>query len=115
MEGLAGFGLTPGERTKRKTQLSEEIAGYAGGMREGVLDRASKYGQRGGVVSGAMENIDASKIMAFVEGLRNISAANDAAAQQKVANALNFVTWAPPTSQRTESLGMSKSAPFGIM
>ena len=86
--------------------LSGDISDMAGGMREGVMDRAGQYGQRGGVVGGAMKNIDAARMMAYGEGLRGIEDMNQQLAHQKTANLLNFVTWNPPSSQESTSSEM---------
>lgn len=107
MQGLQGYGLSPQERARQTSMMSGGIADYAGGQRSALRDRSATLGQRGGVVSGAHENIDAAKIMAFGQGLRSIEDMNQQLAQQKLTNLLSFVTWHPPTAQESKSSGFN--------
>lgn len=107
VQGLQGFGLSESERNRQKSYLSGDLADYAGGMRRGITDRSATLGQRGGVVEGAHKNIDAAKIMSFGQGLRDIEDMNQQLAQQKIANLLSFVTWNPPTAQKSEGSSMN--------
>jgi hypothetical protein len=113
MSAFQGYGLTPGEQLRQKSSLTGSLADYAGGMRTGVGNRAAQYGQGGGVVEGAQKNIDASKMMAFGQGLRSIADMNEQAKQQKIANLLSYVTWQPPVSQKSESSGWNMSLAGG--
>lgn len=107
IQALQGFGLSPEERTRQKAMLSGDLAEFAGGMRQNVRDRSSALDQRGGVVSGAQNNIDAAKVMAYGQGLRNIEDMNQQLAQQKIANLLSFVTWNPPVAMKSKSSGFN--------
>ena len=107
MAGFQGYGFTPGERKRRKTGMMSGLSEMAGGMRGNVRDRTASLGQFGGVASGAMENIDAAKIMAMGQGLGGLQAQEEAAAKEKINRLLSFVTWNPPQGQRSEGGGVN--------
>ena len=107
IQGIQGIGISPQERARQTSMLSGSIADYASGLRRAAQDRASSLGQYGGVVSSPLKNIDASKIMAYGQGLRSIEDMNQQLAQQKVANMLSFLTWSPPTATESKSSNFS--------
>lgn len=100
---LQGYGLTPGERTRQEQQMTGRVNDYAGGMRESVLGGYAAHGVEGGVRDSALKNLDTSKIMAISSGLRDIEDMNQAQMQQKIANGLGFMTWAPPVASKTKA------------
>ena len=104
---LQGYGLTPGERQRQELQMTGRVNDYAGGMRDSVLGGYAAHGVEGGVRDSALKNLDTSKLMAFSSGLRDIEDMNQAQMQQKIANGLGFMTWAPPVAQKTKAGGFS--------
>lgn len=105
---LQGYGLTPGEQARQESMLTGRLSDYAGGMRNSVLGGYAANGIGGGVEDQFMKNIDTSKLMGFSSGLRDIEDMNQAAIQQKLSNAMGFVTWAPPVASQSQAQATSE-------
>ncbi len=108
-----GYGLTPTEITRQEEGLSGRISDYAGSLRDSVLGGYATRGVEGGVKNSFIKNLDAAKLAAFSSGLRDIEAMNQNMMQQKIANALGFVTWNPPSSMQQKSSGWDMKAAVG--
>ena len=112
-----GQGLSPTEQTRQKSLLTSGLAEYAGGMRQNVANRAADTGQKGGVVEGAHQNIDAAKIMGMSSGLRSIEDMNQAEIQRKIDNLMKYMLWTPPYSSESKGsgFGFNTSGGYGVV
>jgi len=105
LRGFQGRGLSPEEETTYKEDLTGSLSEYAGGQKAGLQERAEALGQEGGAVEGAMNAIDASKIMGFGQGLRGIWDLGQRQKMANIQNLLSFLTWHPPVAQESKSKG----------
>jgi hypothetical protein len=110
--GFQGYGFSPSEMTRRTRGLASGISEYAGGMKDQIRGQSAKLGQFGGVREGALDAIDAAKVMSFGQGLGDIQNQEHQQAQSNIDRALSFLTWNPPAMIGQKSQGQSSSFNF---